>query len=145
MRKSEWIAGLAYLAVLAALPFVGHWARHDDGPACAYDGSPIEPAYRVRIVDGHGRDVAFCCIRCAEHWLQSARGAVQSIHVTDERSGEEIDAATAHFVRSLVVTSRTTGNRIHAFRTRTDAEEHARTSSGYLLEDAERPFPRERQ
>jgi hypothetical protein len=140
MRKSEWVIGLVYLGVLAVLPLAGHWARRGADRSCAYDGGKIEPVYRVRIVDGQGRDFEFCCIRCAERWLGREKSAPRAVHVTDEVSGEVVEASRAFFVRSLVVTNAMTGNRVHAFRTARDAENHARASRGRLLDDAERPF-----
>src|ERR1700722_15066062 len=140
MRKSEWIAGLLYVAVLAGLALAGHWARQSSEPTCAHDGGKIEPCYRVRIVDDRGRDFEFCCIHCAELWLKGEQTKPQAVRVTDEVSGEEIDASAAHFVRSLVITNPTTNNRVHAFLKLSDAETHARTCYGRLLDDSERPF-----
>jgi hypothetical protein len=140
MKKGEWITGTAYVAVLAALPLVGYWARIDAQPSCAFDGSHIDPLYQVRVVDADGRDREFCCVGCAEHWLQQETRTPQAIVVTDEISGETLDAAAAVFVRSLVVTQRTTGNRIHAFRSARDAEHHARYAHGQVLDGSERPF-----
>ncbi len=51
-----------------------------------------------------------------------------------------IDAATAYFVRSMRVTRDTTGNRVHAFRNRADAEKHAEDYHGYVLSEEEGPF-----
>lgn len=59
-----------------------------------------------------------------------------------ERTGREIDAASAWYVRSLVVTTPTTGNRIHVFRTFQDARNHAAKSRGTLLRGQARPFGR---
>jgi hypothetical protein len=140
MRKSEWITGLVYLLVLSVLPLAGHWARSGAERTCAHDGGVIRPEYRVRIVDEHGCDVVFCCIHCAEAWLKQQKANPKAVWVTDETSGEEIEAGSAYFVRSMVVTNSSTLNRIHAFRTESDAEEHARNSAGLMLDNAERPF-----
>jgi hypothetical protein len=139
MRKSEWFLGLIYLTVLAVLPLAAHWARSGAGPTCANDGSPIEPLYRVRIVN-EGREVVFCCIRCAESWIRKEKATPSAVYVTDESSGEEIAASSAHYVRGLLAINRTTGNRVHAFRTASDAEKQARLAGGHVLEAAERPF-----
>jgi hypothetical protein len=140
MRKSEWITGLAYLLVLAVLPVAGHWARSGAARTCAYDGGAIEPRYRVRIVDEHGRDVLFCCIHCAGAWSKRQETKPKAVWVTDETSGEEIEAESAFFVRSLVMTNPTTRDRIHAFRDESDAREHAERFHGQVLDAAERPF-----
>jgi hypothetical protein len=39
-----------------------------------------------------------------------------------------------------VVTQQTTGNRVHVFRHRIDAEKHAALFGGILLPESERPF-----
>jgi hypothetical protein len=140
MRKAEWIVGLAYVGVLAVLPLAGQWARGPAGPTCAHDGGRIDSQYRVRIVDEDGRDFEFCSILCAEQWLHRQKTTPRAVWVTDESSGTEIEAASAFFVRSPQPTTRTTLNRVHAFRKKSDAESHARLLGGRLLDASERPF-----
>jgi hypothetical protein len=101
---------------------------------------PLVAWYRVRIVDDRQQNHAFCSVRCAEMWLQGKNMPMAEIFVTDESSGEEMLADTAHFVRSLVLTTRVSGNRVHVFRDRADAENHASHWRGTILEDAQRPF-----
>jgi hypothetical protein len=140
MRKTAWMTGAAGLLVLAGLAFVGSWLRRSPQLRCALDGARLDPLFRVRIVDEEGRSYEFCCVRCAEIWLHRQAMPPRAIYVTDEESGQEIDAASAYYVRSLVVTTAPTGNRIHAFRTRSDAERHASVFGGTLLGPSERPF-----
>lgn len=150
MGKSEWVCGLAYLCVLATLPVVGNWARQGQNQFCAFNGGPIEPLYGVRIIEGES-SFGFCCVECATNWLKDREVAsgdtlgggnrpMQTIFVVDEISGTEIDAATAYFVRSLTVTNRVTGNRIHAFKNQSDAELHARSLGSSLLAPKDGPF-----
>jgi hypothetical protein len=101
---------------------------------------PLEPLYRVRIVDNAGQSHEFCCIRCAEIWLQHQAGGSAAVFVTDEASGDEIEAGSATFLRSRVVTMPATGNRTHAYRNRADAEKHAARWQGTILTPPERPF-----
>jgi hypothetical protein len=122
------------------LPVVAVRLRGDAGPCCALDGTPLVPLYRVRIVDAARQSRAFCCIGCAEIWLQHQAEGARAVFVTDETSGDEIEATSATFVRSLVVTTPTTGNRLHTFRDRADAEKHAARWQGTVLTTAERPF-----
>jgi hypothetical protein len=131
---------LAALLLLLTLPLVGKWLRRTSEIRCTLDGGMLLPDYRVRVEDATGASYDFCCIRCAQLWLERQALPPRAIWVTDEPSGAEIDAATAHFVRSLVTTTPTTGNRIHAFRDLADAERHAQTCRGTILTDAERPF-----
>jgi hypothetical protein len=133
------LAGAAGLAAAAALPLVGFWLRRDAAPGCALDGAKIDPAYRVEVIDGRGRPHALCCLRCAEIWLKS-QPTPQAILVTDEASGERIDARDAWYVRSSVVTTPATGNRVHVFRSRADAEKHADEFGGTVLSESERPL-----
>jgi hypothetical protein len=120
------------LALAVALPLLGYLARRPL-TGCALDGVKINPDYRVEVVDAGGARRAFCCIRCAQIWLGHQSAPLRAITVTDETSGEPIDAAAAWYVRSSVVTVWTTGNRIHAFRDRADAEKHAATFAGVVL------------
>jgi hypothetical protein len=138
--KFAWGQLLVGILIVVGLPLVGHLARRDTGHGCALDGEKIQPIYRVEIVDHQGERHAFCCLRCAEIWVRKQRAAPQAILVTDETTGRAIDADTAFYVRSTVVTTPTTGNRIHVFAEPTDAEKHANTFSGTVLSESERPF-----
>jgi hypothetical protein len=139
----RWRTALVALLAVAALPVLGHWLRRPPGERCALDGVGVEPLFRVRVLDGRGRWAQFCCVRCAEVWLRRQGERPAGVHVTDEASGEEVDAAAAWFVRSRVVTNPVTGNRVHAFRDPDDARRHAEACGGVLLSGAERPFQAE--
>ncbi|HKI36434.1 MAG TPA: hypothetical protein VKA46_31540 [Gemmataceae bacterium] len=138
--KTPWVSALVGLVVVVSLAMVAHWARRDPGTGCALDGMKIDPVYRVEVVDGGGGRHAFCCPTCARLWLKQQPIPPATITVTDEASGEATDAATAHYVRSPVVTTPSTGNRIHVFRSRDDAEKHANTFGGIVLPESEYPF-----
>ena len=140
VRGSRWLLVAAGLLVVVGLPLAGKWLRHSSAPACALDGARIDPVYRVRVVDAEGRDQVFCCIHCAALWCSQQSERPRAVFVTDEVSHQEIDAGSAWFVRSFVVTVPHTGNRIHAFRDRADAERHADAAHGLLLSDGEKPF-----
>jgi hypothetical protein len=141
-QLSRWLLVIFALFVVVGSPFLGNWARRTSEHHCALDDATIQPAYRVRVVDHLEQSHEFCCLRCAELWLKHQSAKPMMIQVTDESSGDEIDASTAFFVRSLVVTTPTTGNRIHVFATRARAEKHAAQFGGRLLQDGERPLVR---
>jgi hypothetical protein len=88
---------------------------------------------------GSSPSLRFCGVSCADRWLRSVDGGPGRVHVVDETTGREVPAEDAHFVRSVVARPGT-GDRVHAFASRADAERHARTYAGVLLEGAERPF-----
>ncbi len=138
-RLITWLAGLA---VVVGLPLLAHWLRHGaGGGGCAVDRVRIDPAYRVEAVDSEGRTHAFCCPVCARIWLRQQTAPPRAVTVTDEASGQRLEAAAAYYVRSSVVTTPTTGNRVHVFRSRADAERHADRFGGIVLPDSERPLP----
>jgi len=139
-RKGSWLTGLAVLATVVGLALAGHLVRRNGDPGCALDGTRINAEYRVEAVDEDGRVHAFCCLRCAEIWVGRQSTAPRSVRVTDEFSGRLIDAGDAHYVRSSVVTNPPSGNRVHAFRNRADAEKHADIHGGTVLSESERPF-----
>jgi hypothetical protein len=128
------------LLVVVGLPLAGTLARRGAPPRCDFDGQDIEPAYRVRVVDRAGRSYQFCCPHCARLWLARREDGADAVYVTDEASGEEIDARAAHFVRSTVVTNPVTRNRLRAFRDRPAAEDHVRAHGGWVLAAGENPF-----
>jgi hypothetical protein len=138
--RRRWLWAVLGLAVVVGLPVLGHWARRSAVPHCALDGVEIDPRYQVSVVDGRGQAHAFCCLHCAQAWVARQPDTPRAITVTDEATGQEIEAASACYVRSSVVTTPVTGNRIHAFRRRADAEEHASAFSGVVLTGAEKPF-----
>jgi endogenous inhibitor of DNA gyrase (YacG/DUF329 family) len=140
VSKTTWVGALALLVVTVGLPVAAHWARRQSRPGCALDGGKIDPLYRAAVVDGEGAAREFCCLRCAEIWLGHQTAPAQAVLVTDEASGEAIAAAAAFYVRSFVVTTPATGNRTHAFRSRTDAENHAARFAGTVLSESEKPF-----
>lgn len=134
--------GLIGLGVLVVgLPLAGWWLRQDSEPRCAFDGLTIQPAFQVRVVDQEEQSHRFCGVRCARLWLTRQESTPEEIRVTDEVSGEEIDARFAHFAQSAVLTDAISGNRIHVFGDEAAAEEHARSFQGWVLTDEERPFP----
>ena len=138
--RSRLLLVLAGLLVVVGLPLAGKWARRGAGPRCELNGLAIQPLYQVRVVDRAGASHRFCCARCAARWLARQEDRPRAVYVTDEAGGAEIDCRAAWFVRSTVVTNPITGNRIHAFRGRADAEEHARAYNGEVLTGVERPF-----
>ena len=140
MSRAQWITGLIGLLLAAALPGIGHLARRVPAGRCALDGVAIEPLYRVRVVDGAGGSHIFCGIRCARRWIDRQGERPRTVYVTDEAGGAEVDAGSAFFVQSGVLTNPITGNHIHVFRDRERAEEHARSFRGVLLTGANRPF-----
>ncbi len=138
---SWWWTALAGLVIAAALPVVGHQVRKDGRPRCNWDGLVIEAAFRVRVRDAAGALTGFCDIGCARSWIDRQPSAPHQILVTDEASGELMDATEAFFVRSSIVTNRVTGNRWHVFRDRDHAEQHAEQSRGRLMVGPDHPFP----
>lgn len=145
MSAPAWRRRVVAVVVLivVGLPLAGKWLRSGQGPRCALDGVPVQPLYRVRVVDGRGAEHVFCCIDCARRWLEQEPPGRHTVWVVDETSGEEIDADSAWFVRSHVVTTPATRNRVHAFRSRADATRHAKAARGRLLTGDDRPFPPE--
>ena len=137
---SWWWAALAGLVTVSTLPFVGQSIREDARPRCRWDGRVIDTLFRVSVHDNTGGNSGFCDVGCARSWVGRHLSSVQTIQVTDEDSGEMLDAGQAFFVRSSIVTNPITGNRWHVFRDRDRANQHARESRGRLMLGADHPF-----
>jgi hypothetical protein len=140
MGKWFWWASLLVALSAVVLPWLGSRSRRQRLPECALDGIAIVPIYAVEIVDAERQKHRFCCVRCAEYWLAQQTSPASEIYVTDEVSGQLVEAGEAFFVRSSVETNAVTGNRIHAFENRADAEGHAAQFRGRLLAEGERPL-----
>jgi hypothetical protein len=141
MNQKRFLRLLGLNLVFATtIPIVASGLRDRSVPRCHLDGQPITPIFRVRLLGDAGQSWSFCCVRCAQFWLHGRLDETRGILVTDEVSGREVDTALAFFVRSNVVTTPSTGNRVHAFSRRVDAENHAARFNGTLLDDRDRPF-----
>lgn len=139
-QRSRWIVRAIGLLIVIGLPFLGTWLRRQSDEGCALDGIRIDPVFAVRIIDAHEVEARFCCLQCAVWWVQRRGEKPRQVFVTDEASGHWLDAESAYFVRSGVVTNATTGNRVHTFQSRLDAERHASGSRGTILTGSARPF-----
>ncbi len=135
-----WLTVILAGLTVVGLPVLGTWSRRHRLPRCALDGAPIERIYAVQIIDAEGERHEFCCIRCADYWLARQTVRVRGVRVTDEVSGRLIEAEAAFFVSSSIVTNRATGNRMHVFEHRDDAQRHAAPRRGPLLVGWARPF-----
>jgi hypothetical protein len=138
--NSWWYKGFVGLVVVASLPFIGHLIRGDRGNRCDWDGLAIEPIYQVRFVEQLGDSYHFCCLQCAERWWERRGTSSVQVFVTDEKSGQELRASEAYYVRSVISTNDVTGNRQHVFRDEADAVKHAQAARGRQLLGDERPF-----
>lgn len=128
------------MLIVISLPILGTWMRRQSSSGCALDGLSIDPVYEVRISAADGDEQRFCCLQCAEWWSRRRGKTPTRVLVTDEATGHRIDAHSAFFVRSGVITNASTGNRVHAFQSQADAQRHATECRGTLLSGSSRPF-----
>lgn len=131
MKKWPIIVIVIFLLVALATSFM----KRSGGDRCALDATKIEPIYQVDIAPAEGKTLKFCCIECTRKWLAANKGKVQYVTVTDEVTGKRIDAAIAWFVESSIVTNPSTGNKIHVFAEKADAEKHAKDFGGTIIKN----------
>ena len=139
LSRRRFLVAAGALAIVG-IPLAGKWARHDAAPRCETDGIRINPGCRVRAVNVDGQSHLFCSPRCARQWIDRQQEPPMAVYVIDEVGQQEIDAESAFFVHSAVVTDAVTGNRIRAFRDQEAADAHVRAFGGWILERAEYPF-----
>ncbi len=112
-----------WFAVVLALALYSRWhASRTRSDRCGLDGNRIEPVYAVDLMlDGRvtGR---FCCVRCASEWPDVPADAYWQVR--DEITGRPLDATTACFVESSVVTVASRQDRTHVFASWADALGH---------------------
>lgn len=139
-QRSVWIIRGIGLLIVIGLPILGTWLRRQSGDVCALDGVRLDALFEVRVIDAADVSHRFCCVQCARWWLQRVGAKPKQVLVTDETSGRPLDAESANYVRSGVITNAMTGNRVHVFQSRSDAERHAEVSRGTILSGSARPF-----
>lgn len=103
--------------------------------ACAYDGTRINPLYKVDAYLNDDRLLHFCSIYCATRWFEHNKDRVIYFTVTDEMTGQPFDSTLGHFVEGEPVTVREVNNRIHAFFSKEDAMEHASRFNGKFIDN----------
>lgn len=129
----KWPIVLIVLFIAAAVGSA--LLKKSGGNVCALDAMRIEPIYQVDIAPVNGKVLKFCCIECARKWIAANKGNVSAVTVTDEVTGKRLDASIAWFVESSIVTNRSTGNRIHVFADKGDAEKHAKEFGGTVIKN----------
>lgn len=137
--RSWWLATLSGLLLAAILPAIGPQLRSRQ-IRCAFDGQQIVELYQVIVIEETDAARQFCCVFCAEHWLQESPHTPKQVLVTDEATGTRIDAANAFFVRSSITSNAPTRDRRHVFRRRDIADSHAESFHGRVLAGKDRPF-----
>jgi hypothetical protein len=122
------------LFLAATIPLVVLHCRNGDSPLrCSLDGSRIEPLYEVVVSPGERQLRRFSCVRSAQIWLAENRARVSSVWVTDEETGEKLEAEQAYYVVSGLITTPHTGNRIHVFAKEKTARAHAGQYGGRII------------
>ncbi|RJQ47946.1 MAG: hypothetical protein C4538_04680 [Nitrospiraceae bacterium] len=123
---------IAVSAVVSLLTIILH---KQSVSVCSYDGEDIMSIYEVNIKIKNGGMLRFCSVYCAEAWFRENSPEAASVTVTDELTGEKLDASLAIFVESDVVSVAATNNRIHVFKDEYQAREHAKQYNGRIVDN----------
>ena len=102
---------------------------------CSLDGIQVRPLYEVVIIQKDETPHKFSCVVSARIWFRENSERVSYILVTDEVTGEKIDAEHAFYVESEVITTQHTENRIHVFTQEESARSHAKRFNGKLVKN----------
>ncbi|GAB6061821.1 hypothetical protein JCM30394_05500 [Deferrisoma palaeochoriense] len=121
-----WVGPLVFLAAVA-FGFGSGLQDRPDGPRCMRCGAASNTIGRVQFLLPDGTRQVFCSIPCA---LAVPLPAGARVRVTDEATGDEVDADAAFFVESEAVSVAHNRTRIHAFARTTDASAHVRAHQG---------------
>ena len=131
MRRLLFVGTLIIITIISVL---AAYPRHIYASSrCSLDGSRIQPLYEVIIVLQDKSIRRFSSIISARIWFRENSEQVSNILVTDEATGEKIDAGQAFYAESEVITTPHTRNKIHVFGPREAAELHALEFRGKLV------------
>lgn len=131
MRRLLFVGTLILATIISVLMA---YPRHIYASSrCSLDGSRIQPLYEVIIVLRDKSISRFSSIISARIWFRENSEQVSTILVTDETTGEKIDAGQAFYTESEVITTPHTRNKIHVFGQREAAESHALEFRGRLV------------
>lgn len=133
MRRSLIIGALIFAASISTLVVVFQYPF--SSLRCSLDGIRIDPLYEVKIIGKDERSWSLSSILSAQIWLRENSEAVSSIWVTDEITGEKIEAGDAYYVESEVITTPHTGNKTHVFAQREAAKLYAQQHNGKLVKN----------
>ena len=97
---------------------------------CANDGLRINPLYEVQFSMKDSSVYRFCSIVCALQAFDRLKENIALALVTDEVSGQKVNAEKAFFIESRVVTVPHVKNRIHVFASEPEAVHHRDEYSG---------------
>ena len=129
------VTGLIVLIVSIILAAGSVIYQGQKAPRCDFDGTKIIPVYGIDIMLRSGTTLKFCSVCCAREWFRKNLSQIDLVMVTDEVTGEMLDAALAHYVQSDVVTVRAVQNRIHVFKEKSHALSHAGQHKGNIIEN----------
>jgi len=131
MRRLLLVGVLIIATIISVL--VAHPRHIYASSRCSLDGSRIQPLYEVIIVLRDKSIHRFSSIISARIWFRENNEQVSTILVTDEATGEKIDAGQAFYAESEVLTTPHTRNKIHVFGRREAAKLHAFEFKGKLV------------
>jgi len=131
MRRLLLVGALIIATIISVL--VAYSQHIYASSRCSLDGSRIQPLYEVIIVLQDKSIRRLSSIISARIWFRENSEQVATILVTDEATGEKIDAGQAFYVESEVITTPHTRNKIHVFGQREAAELHALEFRGKLV------------
>lgn len=131
MRRLLFVGALIIATIISVLVV---YPQHIYASSrCSLDGSRIQPLYEVIIVLRDKSIRRFSSIISARIWFRENSNQVSTILVTDEATGEKIDARQGFYVESKVITTPHTRNKIHVFGQREAAKLHALEFRGKLV------------
>ncbi|MBI4848571.1 MAG: hypothetical protein HY808_08380 [Nitrospirae bacterium] len=127
-RKS--ILAAIIIAFSVAISLITISLQRQNAPVCHYDGENIMPVYEVDIEQKDRGVLKFCSVYCALEWFKRNNTKSAFVTVTDELTGEKLDASLAFFVESDVISVAATRNRMHVFKDKHHAQAHGKQYNG---------------
>lgn len=86
---------------------------------CDLCGIPINSTFEAMLHFKDGTGKHYCCVNCALHACRELKEKVDWVSVTEQETGQKLNANDVIFVENDIITCKPCGTRLHIFEAET--------------------------